>query len=173
MSWYTENNTWDFFGRNDYKAETPVLWPPHANGWLIGKDFDAGRWRLVEIHFIWMEILVSFFLTLLELWAIFISSTVFCATIAITALFLPLSFIRLIKVWVTWLLVSPFVRAGPSLQIWNVIQWGRCRSAIRKRCCHLIVRELQCWVIHRPLLWEKPTHIHLPKQAHRGKKRNS
>ena len=21
---------WDFFGRNDSKAETPVLWPPHA-----------------------------------------------------------------------------------------------------------------------------------------------
>ena len=23
---------WDFFGRNDAKAETPVLWPPHAKG---------------------------------------------------------------------------------------------------------------------------------------------
>ena len=21
---------WDFFGRNDVKAETPVLWPPHG-----------------------------------------------------------------------------------------------------------------------------------------------
>ena len=21
---------WDFFGRNDAKAETPVLWPSHA-----------------------------------------------------------------------------------------------------------------------------------------------
>ena len=21
---------WDFFGRNDTKAETPVLWPPHV-----------------------------------------------------------------------------------------------------------------------------------------------
>ena len=34
---------WDFFGRNDAKAETPVLWPPHAKCWLTGKDFDAGR----------------------------------------------------------------------------------------------------------------------------------
>ena len=34
---------WDFFGRNDAKAETPVLWPPHAKSSLIGKDFDAGR----------------------------------------------------------------------------------------------------------------------------------
>ena len=34
---------WDFLGRNDAKAETPVLWPPHAKSWLIGKDSDAGR----------------------------------------------------------------------------------------------------------------------------------
>ena len=34
---------WDFFGRNDAKAETPVLWPPHAKSGLIGKDSDAGR----------------------------------------------------------------------------------------------------------------------------------
>jgi len=34
---------WDFFGRNDAKAETPGLWPPHAKHWLIGKDPDAGR----------------------------------------------------------------------------------------------------------------------------------
>ena len=34
---------WDFFGRNDAKAETRVLWPPHAKSWLIGKDSDAGR----------------------------------------------------------------------------------------------------------------------------------
>ena len=34
---------WVFFGRNDAKAETPVLWPPHAKSWLIGKDSDARR----------------------------------------------------------------------------------------------------------------------------------
>ena len=34
---------WDFFGRNDAKAETPVLWPPHVKRWLPGKDSDAGR----------------------------------------------------------------------------------------------------------------------------------
>ena len=34
---------WDFFGRNDAKAETPVLWPPHGKSWLIRKDSDAGR----------------------------------------------------------------------------------------------------------------------------------
>ena len=31
------------FGRNDAKAETPVLWPPHAKSGLTGKDSDAGR----------------------------------------------------------------------------------------------------------------------------------
>ena len=34
---------WDFFGRNDAKTETPVLWPPHVKSWLTGKDPDAGR----------------------------------------------------------------------------------------------------------------------------------
>ena len=31
------------FSRNDAKAETPVLWPPHAKSWLIRKDSDAWR----------------------------------------------------------------------------------------------------------------------------------
>ena len=40
------DRSWMFFGRNDAKAETPVLWPPHVKSWLIGKDPDAGRdWR--------------------------------------------------------------------------------------------------------------------------------
>ena len=29
--------------RTDVEAETPILWPPHAKSWLIGKDPDAGR----------------------------------------------------------------------------------------------------------------------------------
>ena len=40
---YKEDQSWDFFGRNDAKAETPILWPPHAKSWLIEKDSDAGR----------------------------------------------------------------------------------------------------------------------------------
>ena len=32
-----------FFGRNDAKGETPVLWPPHVKSLLIGKDSDAGK----------------------------------------------------------------------------------------------------------------------------------
>ena len=37
------DQSWIFFGRTDAKAETPILWPPHAKSWLIGKDSDAGR----------------------------------------------------------------------------------------------------------------------------------
>ena len=32
-----------FFGRTDVKAETPILWPPDAKSWLIGKYPDAGK----------------------------------------------------------------------------------------------------------------------------------
>ena len=32
-----------FFGRNDAKAETPILWPPHAKSGLIGKNPDAEK----------------------------------------------------------------------------------------------------------------------------------
>ena len=42
---HSEDQPWDFFGRNDAEAETPVPWPPHAKSWLIGKDPDAGRDR--------------------------------------------------------------------------------------------------------------------------------
>ena len=34
---------WDFFGRNDAKAEGPIHWTPHVKRWLIGNDSDAGR----------------------------------------------------------------------------------------------------------------------------------
>ena len=32
-----------FIGRTDAKAETPILWTPHAKSCLIGNDSDAGR----------------------------------------------------------------------------------------------------------------------------------
>ena len=37
------DQSWMFIGRTDAKAETPILWPPHAKSWFIGKDSDAGR----------------------------------------------------------------------------------------------------------------------------------
>ena len=40
---HSEDQPWDFFGRTDAKAESPVLWPPHVKSRLIRKDSDAGR----------------------------------------------------------------------------------------------------------------------------------
>ena len=43
------NQSWIFTGRTDVEAETPILWPPDAKYWLIGKDPDAGKdWRQEE-----------------------------------------------------------------------------------------------------------------------------
>ena len=40
------NYSWIFIERTDPEAESPVLWPPEAKNWLIGKDPDAGKdWR--------------------------------------------------------------------------------------------------------------------------------
>ena len=33
-----------FIGRTEAEAETPILWPPDAKNWLIGKDPDAGKY---------------------------------------------------------------------------------------------------------------------------------
>ena len=41
------NRSWIFIGRTD--AEAPILWPPDAKNWFIGRDPDAGKdWRREE-----------------------------------------------------------------------------------------------------------------------------
>ena len=43
------NQSWMFIGRTGAEAETPVLWPPDANNWLIVKDPGVGKdWRQQE-----------------------------------------------------------------------------------------------------------------------------
>ena len=43
------NQSWIFTGRTDMEAEAPILWPPDAKSWFIGKDPDAGKdWRQEE-----------------------------------------------------------------------------------------------------------------------------
>ena len=37
------DRSWVFIGRTHANAETPILWPPHAKSWPIGKDPDAGK----------------------------------------------------------------------------------------------------------------------------------
>ena len=46
---HSEDQPWDFFGRNDAKAETPILWPSAAKSQFTGKYPDAGKdWRQEE-----------------------------------------------------------------------------------------------------------------------------
>ena len=37
------NQSWIFIGRTDAETETPILWPPDARNWLVGKDRDAEK----------------------------------------------------------------------------------------------------------------------------------
>ena len=37
------DQSWVFIGRTDAEAETPILWPPDVESWLIGKDSDAEK----------------------------------------------------------------------------------------------------------------------------------
>ena len=37
------NQPWIFIGRTDAEAEAPIVWPPDAKSWLIGKDCGAGK----------------------------------------------------------------------------------------------------------------------------------
>ena len=37
------DQSWVCIGRTDAEAETPILCPPDAKSWLIGKDPDAGK----------------------------------------------------------------------------------------------------------------------------------
>ena len=53
------DQSWVFIGRTDGEAETPVLWPPEAKSWLIGKDPDAwkieGRRRRGRQRMRWLD----------------------------------------------------------------------------------------------------------------------
>ena len=38
-----ENQSWIFIGRADVEAESPILWPPDAKNWLLGKTLILGK----------------------------------------------------------------------------------------------------------------------------------
>ena len=43
------NQSWIFIGTTDDEAEAPILWPPDAKNWPIGKDPDGGKnWEQEE-----------------------------------------------------------------------------------------------------------------------------
>ena len=52
---HSEDQPWDLFGRNDAKAETPVLWPPHSLEKTLMLGGIGGRKQRGRQRMTWLD----------------------------------------------------------------------------------------------------------------------